>query len=130
MPRGRGGFQGNWATYADAAGAYEYPDDEEAVAQTLDEMLSMVGNAGQERLIGDGIEAFDHWAAGALEEAGFPYNTWEAFKGYMIANAFDGRDDKFLGSHIIWGVGFDNIARQSGYHDRYDEQGEGTGQEF
>lgn len=129
MPKQGDMFMGIFADYEGSGEGVAYPSDEQAISEAADEMFSMCGNAGQEALIGNNIDVFEEWAMGLLEEQGFPYNTWDAFQEYMTVNAFDGDLQKWEGTDIIWGHGYTRIAAQSGYHDSYDEYGEGTGLE-
>jgi hypothetical protein len=110
-------------------GKANYPDDEEAVAQACEYMLSLCGNPGQETLIGDQLENFSDWANGALEEESADGTNFYDFV-LMVIEWYEGRTDKFFGTQEIWKEGWIMIAEQSGYHDARDETGEGTGQEF
>lgn len=98
-------------------------DDETAIDQAVDDMLTCVGNAGQLSILRDGEGAFRDWALEALE-AEFGYEDFDT-------NMIDAiGESAFMGSYEIWDVGYRNIADQSGYHDGHDEDQEGTGGEF
>lgn len=121
---------GTFGSYA-LAGDGLYPDDEEAIYDACQNMLSMCGNPGQEVLIGDQLDNFEDWALEILEdESASTGSTWESFKAMVIEDWYDGRVDKFMGTDYIWGAGWLDIANQSGFHDSKDEYGEGTGNEF
>lgn len=121
--------RGTFKTYA-LNSAAEFPEDEEAIVQASEHMLSLCGNAGQETLIGDLLTNFEEWAAVVLEnEEGNEGTTWDSFRT-LVLDWYDGRVDKLEGTEQIWAEGWIKIAEQSGYHDARDEYGEGMGQEF
>lgn len=124
--RVRGGF----GDYAGPEGA-QYPSDEESVVTAGELMLSMCGNPGQESLIGDQLDNFSDWALAILEdEVSTRGSTFAEFGEMVREDWYDGRIDKWMGTDLIWARGWAKIAHQSGYHDAYDEIGEGSGQEF
>lgn len=126
-----GTFQGIWGVYEGAQQDAKYPEDEEAVSEAADSMFSLCGNAGQETLIGDQLDNFEEWANGILEnESDNVGTTFEDFAEMVTEDWYEGREDKFAGTRVIWSVGWAKIAKQSGYHDAHDEAGEGMGQEF
>lgn len=123
---------GNFGKYAKGAKkGTEYPPDEEATDETIDLMLSMCGNLGQETLIGEQMENFYDWALATLEsETDTRGQAWSEFVEMVINDWYEGRQDKWDGTDEIWAEGWTHIAEQSGYHDARDEMGEGVGQEF
>lgn len=95
--------------------------DEEAIAEAEDTMRSMTGNAGQDAILDEAMDAFVDWAHRALEEPG-AMNEWP--------DVLELREDKYDGTDEIWDEGFRIIAEASGNHDSTDEQGEGAGEVF
>jgi hypothetical protein len=127
MPRGRSGeFQGNYGSYPGAGDDGGWAKDDDAVAEAVDMMFSMCGNAGQEAIIGNGLEAFDRWGIEALE--GINGNNGDY--GHYIDTIVEATSyDAWYGSQIIWDEGYNALSAQSHYHDGKPDVGE-TGQEF
>lgn len=125
MVRGpNGGYQGNFGEYSasDFMNGIGSTDDETAIEDAIMYMFSMCGNAGQETLIGDHVEDFEMWALPALEEEG----AFGTFADMMSRINYDD-PQKFRATEQIWEGGYDMMVGQSTYHDHYDEQGEGEG---
>jgi hypothetical protein len=121
----------NITTFADFAldVVVDFIDDESAIDAACDEMFSMCGNPGQERLIGDYLQSFYEWAIEALEFEGADIDN-ESFANMVIFDFYEGRTDKWEATDQIWQAGYSAIAHQSGFHDGADEMGEGTGEEI
>ena len=122
-------FKGNFDTYEGGSVAFSYGIDEEVVQQAGETMFSMTGNPGQERLIGDFLSDFSDWANEALEAEGAAL-SWNDFAAMVRDEWYNGDEQKWNGTDIIWSAGYDRISFQSGWHDRGDEAGEGKGEEF
>jgi hypothetical protein len=98
-------------------------EDEEAIDEAVDHMFQMAGNEGQVSILTRGVGDFWDWAERALEVED-DYTNYED----VIISAIG--FDAYSGTIEIWQAGYDIMADQSGYHDGYDEHGEGTGREF
>lgn len=105
------------------AGGSADAGDEEVIEGTIDEMLGMCGNAGQETLINRNAQAFFDWSLAALEEEG----AFDSFDGMLSNLDVNYEDHSLQGTMEIWQYGYQAMVGQSSFHDGFDEQGEGTG---
>lgn len=125
-------FRGSFAQYGRGSKKASYPEDEEAIFEAADYMMSMCGNPGQEAILGEVLGAFEDWAIAILEnESDHRGANWAEFVEMVIMEWYEGDYTKWAyNTDQIWVDGWTMIAEQSGYHDNRDEQGEGTGNEF
>lgn len=126
MPRtSSGAFQGNYGIYASSDDG-GWADDEGAIADAVDMMFSLCGNAGQEAIIGNGCAAFEKWAIEALEGIGGADGNYPGYVQTIIeATSYSA----WFGSQEIWDEGYEAMSAQSYYHDGKPDVG-GAGQVF
>lgn len=100
--------------------------DEEAVQEGLQKMVELCGNEGQRSIIKIGAEVFTMFSWGALEVAGAPHE-WDDFAQIMEAHLAP-HENAWQATNLIWEDGYEHVMNQFGYHDAFDESGEGAGQ--
>ena len=81
---------------------------EEAIAESTDEMYSMVGNEGQEVIMTQGMEGFISWAVNCVRKG--------ASGGGCSLQEFDERvavplgDEKYMATSEIWDAGMEIVV--------------------
>jgi len=108
-----------------AAGAMGSIDDEDALADMIDIMYSSCGNNGQTAIIDKVADDFEDFVMPQLEDAE-EAQDWSSWYDHYIQLL---GQSEYNAVDLILEDAYNNYAAQTHYHDGYDEQGEGTGEE-